>query len=105
MNKITKWFQSKIPVSRSRYERELGLLRMSVNRTIEEEKHQLDDLINRLQYTEISPSLNGQRYLRTELIVTDDLIHSLRSPSLRNRFFYEIGVRVAKELQRDVFGK
>lgn len=95
--------KSRIPVSRGRYERELSCLRLSVNRSIEEEKAQLDSLLNRLHY--VTTYYNqGRREIRSSFTISDDLITMCRNPYERRRMFLEIGERTARELEREAFG-
>jgi hypothetical protein len=103
LGQITIWVKSKIPVSRGRYNRELALLKLSVNRSIAEEKSQLDLMIQRLSWSEVFPR-DGARELRVSFRVTDDLIYMQRSPAMRDRLFMAVGENIAEHLKRDVNG-
>ena len=94
-----QWIKSRRPVTRGRYERELELLRLSVNRSIEEEKRQLQTLMMRLSHVDIVP---GTRRLRVQMMVNDDLVYLCRSPYERKRLFFEIAESIARQLEQEL---
>ena len=104
MKELLQKIKKYIPVSRGRYERELSLLRLSVNRTIAEEKQQLDSMIYGLGYVTARPCQNGAKEIAYRMMVTDDLLYFCRNPYQRRRMFFEIAEKITREIEKE-FGQ
>lgn len=101
MKEIWEKIKSKIPVSRGRYNRELSLLTLSVNRTIAEEKSQLQSMIHGLYYVTTYQS-HGDREIALRMRVTDDLLYFCKNPYQRQRLLFQISEDMCKKLEKEL---
>ena len=99
---LKKAFWGHMPVSRSRYERELKLQRDAMSRSVEQEKEQLRSVIQRLIFISSSSVGNNSRELRVGMRVSDDLLYYCRNPYERERFFFHIAEEIARNLEKEL---